>query len=161
MPADDPARRRLGPGAFAVTEAVMLNVAGLDVSYGHGASRFHAVKDLSLNVASGQAFGLVGESGSGKSTVLGAIAGLVRDWTGTMRLKDQALTKKRTLTQRREIQMVFQDPYGSLHPRHTISDALSEPAAIHGLDDIEDRVKQALTDVGLGPMHRFRFPHQL
>lgn len=144
-----------------MTEAVMLNVTGLDVSYGHRASRFHAVKDLSLDVAPGQAFGLVGESGSGKSTVLGAIAGLVRDWTGTMRLKGHALTKRRTLAQRRQIQMVFQDPYGSLHPRHTISDALSEPAEIHGLDDIEDRVKQALTDVGLGSMYRFRFPHQL
>jgi len=139
----------------------MLSVAGLDVSYGRGSTQFHAVKDLSLAVAPGHAFGLVGESGSGKSTVLGAIAGLVRDWTGTMRLKGQALTSKRTLAQRRQIQMVFQDPYGSLHPRHTISDALSEPAVIHGLDDVENRVKQALTDVGLGLMHRFRFPHQL
>jgi peptide/nickel transport system ATP-binding protein len=144
-----------------VTNGLMLRLLRLDVTYGHGATRFHAVKDLSLEVAHGEAFGLVGESGSGKSTVLGAIAGLVRDWTGAMRLKDQPLLRKRSLAQRRLIQMVFQDPYGSLHPRHTISDALTEPAIIHGLDNIEDRVKQALADVGLGPMHRFRFPHQL
>jgi peptide/nickel transport system ATP-binding protein len=144
-----------------MTGASMLRAENLDISYGAGAVRFHAVKGVSLAVAPGQAFGLVGESGSGKSTVLGAIAGLVRDWTGKMELKGAPLSKKRTMAQRRLIQMVFQDPYGSLHPRHTISDALTEPAVIHGLDSVQDRVKQALTDVGLGPMHRFRFPHQL
>ncbi len=142
-------------------QPTLLEVRDLDVSYGHGASRFHAVKTLSLAVAAGESFGLVGESGSGKSTVLGAIAGLVGDWSGAIRLGGQVLTARRSLAQRRRIQMVFQDPYGSLHPRHTVSDALSEPALIHGLDDVEERVKQALADVGLGPMHRFRFPHQL
>jgi peptide/nickel transport system ATP-binding protein len=57
--------------------------------------------------------------------------------------------------------MVFQDPYGSLHPRHTIDRVLSEPLAIHGFDDREQRVARALADVGLGPSFRFRMPHQL
>jgi peptide/nickel transport system ATP-binding protein len=57
--------------------------------------------------------------------------------------------------------MVFQDPYASLHPRHTVDKVLSEPLAIHGFDDAETRVEKALEDVGLGEGFRFRFPHQL
>ncbi len=57
--------------------------------------------------------------------------------------------------------MVFQDPYGSLHPRHTVDRVLSEPAAIHRIENAEERVLAVLADVGLGPMFRFRYPHQL
>lgn len=57
--------------------------------------------------------------------------------------------------------MVFQDPYASLHPRHTVDKVLSEPLAIHGFDDAEARIERALNDVGLGKGFRFRFPHQL
>jgi peptide/nickel transport system ATP-binding protein len=57
--------------------------------------------------------------------------------------------------------MVFQDPYGSLHPRHTVDRILSEPCAIQGLSDIDERVRAMLAEVGLGPRFRFRYPHQL
>ena len=57
--------------------------------------------------------------------------------------------------------MVFQDPYASLHPRHTVDRVLSEPLAIHGFDDAEARIERALNDVGLGRGFRFRYPHQL
>lgn len=57
--------------------------------------------------------------------------------------------------------MVFQDPFGSLHPRHTINDILGEPLAIHGVEDAEARILRALEEVGLGPEYRFRFPYQL
>jgi peptide/nickel transport system ATP-binding protein len=141
--------------------APMIGISDLCVSFGKGARRFDAVRSVTLEVAEGEAFGLVGESGSGKSTVLNAVAGLIGDSSGEIRIDGALLQPTRTRAQRRFLQMVFQDPYGSLHPRHTIDKVLSEPARIHGLTDIEQRVGRALADVGLKPEHRFRFPHQL
>ena len=139
----------------------MIEVDDLSVSFGAGKARVNAVKHVSFAVAPGESFGLVGESGSGKSTVVGAIAGLLDDWQGRIALNGQAVGRKRSLAQRKLVQMVFQDPYGSLHPRHTADRTLSEPAAIHRLAGIDELVRQGLTDVGLGPEHRFRYPHQL
>ncbi len=131
------------------------------VFYGKGARRIAAVRDVSLNVAEGEAFGLVGESGSGKSTVLRAIAGLIPHATGTVLLDGHDMGRRRTTAQRRMTQMVFQDPYGSLHPNHTVDQTLSMPIAIHKLGDADRRVPAALAEVGLGREHRFRYPHQL
>ena len=87
--------------------------------------------------AKGGAFGLVGESGSGKSTVLRAIAGLITDWSGQdPARRPAARPASQPGAERRKLQMVFQDPYGSLHPRHTIDRILSEPCRIHGLDRV-------------------------
>ncbi len=121
----------------------------------------HAVRDVSLAVRRGESFGLVGESGSGKSTVLRAIAGLARDWTGRIAVEGENLGARRTARFYETVQMVFQDPYGSLHPRHTVDGTLSEPGRIHGLANVDARVLELLRDVGLGPEFRFRFPHQL
>jgi peptide/nickel transport system ATP-binding protein len=120
-----------------------------------------AVREASFTVAPGESFGLVGESGSGKSTVLRAIAGLVGHAEGAIALDGKAVTQPRGRAFHKAVQMVFQDPYGSLHPRHTVDRILSEPAIIHGLPDVERRVDALLKDVGLGPSFRFRFPHQL
>ena len=139
----------------------MIEVDDLSVSFGAGKARVDAVKHVSFAVRQGESFGLVGESGSGKSTVVGAIAGLLDDWQGRIALNGQAVGRKRSLAQRKLVQMVFQDPYGSLHPRHTADRTLSEPAAIHRLAGVDALVRQGLTDVGLGPEHRFRYPHQL
>jgi len=139
----------------------MLNVTNLNVIFGHGAARNHAVKDVSFMVDRGESFGLVGESGSGKSTVLNCISGLLSNWTGTVEVDGSALTHKRHMSFYRKVQMVFQDPYGSLHPRHTIDQTLKEPIAIHRLGDANRRVDQVLGEVGLGPQFRFRYPHQL
>jgi peptide/nickel transport system ATP-binding protein len=139
----------------------MIAVEDLSVTFGMGRTRIDAVRGVSFAVAEGESFGLVGESGSGKSTVVGAIAGLLDHWHGAIALAGRPVGTRRALDQRRRVQMVFQDPYGSLHPRHTVDGALTEPAAIHGLDRIEERVARALADVGLGPEHRFRYPHQL
>jgi peptide/nickel transport system ATP-binding protein len=141
--------------------APMIEIDGLGISFGKGARRLNAVRDVSLSIAEGEAFGLVGESGSGKSTVLNAVAGLIGDYSGTIRIGGTTVAPSRSHAQRRLIQMVFQDPYGSLHPRHTVDKVLSEPARIHGLTEVERRVERALSDVGLKPEHRFRFPHQL
>ena len=139
----------------------ILEIDGLSVVFGHGETTVHAVRDIGFAVEQGESFGLVGESGSGKSTVLRAICGLAPVTEGTIRLAGQPLATPRTAAFYRRVQMVFQDPYASLHPRHTVDRVLSEPLAIHGFTDREARIERALTDVGLGSGFRFRYPHQL
>jgi peptide/nickel transport system ATP-binding protein len=121
---------------------------------------FSAVDRVSFEVAPGAAFGIVGESGSGKSTVLRAVCGLVRKSAGSVALVGGDAVPG-TPAFRRQVQMVFQDPYASLHPRHTVDRALAEPLAIHGIGDAERRIESALDAVGLGDGFRFRYPHQL
>jgi peptide/nickel transport system ATP-binding protein len=135
----------------------MIEIESLDVRFGN----FHAVREASFGVAAGEAFGLVGESGSGKTTVLKAIAGLIGHWQGRISVDGKPLGAKRSPVFRRQVQMIFQDPYGSLHPRHTVARTLAEPLAIHGLRDVGVRVERALRAVGLGPGFRYRYPHQL
>jgi peptide/nickel transport system ATP-binding protein len=135
----------------------MIEVEDLDVRFGD----VHAVKGISFTVPAGSSFGIVGESGSGKSTLLRALSGLNDDWTGTMRIAGQNLVPHRGKGFFRRVQMVFQDPYGSLHPRQTVDRALSEPLIVHGMDDHERRIVRALTEVALPPTVRFRYPHQL
>jgi peptide/nickel transport system ATP-binding protein len=123
---------------------------------------FVAVDDVSFDVAPGESFGIVGESGSGKSTVLRAICGLAPKAAGTVQLTGAGdLPAPGSKAFRRQVQMVFQDPYGSLHPRQTVDRILAEPLAIHGIGDAEARIERALQDVGLGTGFRFRYPHQL
>jgi peptide/nickel transport system ATP-binding protein len=128
---------------------------------GEGAARNLAVDRASFTVPEGGSFGLVGESGSGKSTVLRAIAGLIRDWTGSIAIEGENLGYLRERSFYRTVQMVFQDPYASLHPRHTVDRILSEPLTLHRFDRIEERIEEGLNDVGLGTGFRFRYPHQL
>ena len=139
----------------------MIRIDHLNVVFGRGRSTVHAVCDVSFAVRRGESFGLVGESGSGKSTVLRAIAGLVDDWTGTLEVAGTAQGRRRSRDFRRQVQMVFQDPYGSLHPRHTVDHILKEPLYIHRLEATDDRVVESLEEVGLDASFRFRFPHQL
>jgi peptide/nickel transport system ATP-binding protein len=135
----------------------MIEVAALYVRFGE----VEAVKDLSFTVARGESFGLVGESGSGKSTVLRALSGLNGDWTGRVVIDGDIMTPRRTKDFHRRVQMVFQDPYGSLHPRQTVDRLLSEPLLVHRMDNIERRIMRAMNEVALSPVVRFRYPHQL
>jgi peptide/nickel transport system ATP-binding protein len=137
--------------------AGMIEVDDLFVRFG----AVEAVRGLSFRVVEGESFGIVGESGSGKSTVLRALSGLNPDWTGRMRIAGQALTPRRSRDFFRRVQMVFQDPYGSLHPRQTVDRALSEPLLVHGIGDVEARILRALSEVALPAAARFRYPHQL
>jgi peptide/nickel transport system ATP-binding protein len=139
----------------------MLEANRLNLIFGTGLSKNHAVNDVSFSVARGESFGIVGESGSGKSTVLNCIAGLLDDWSGSISVDGEKLERKRGLNFYRRVQMVFQDPYSSLHPRHTIDTTLKEPLAIHRFDKPNERVEKALSEVGLDPRFRFRYPHQL
>ena len=141
-----------------MSASVGLEVKNLRVSF----DDFVAVSDTSFTVQAGESFGIVGESGSGKSTVLRAICGLAKRETGTVQLlgpAPQPLTGSKPF--RRLVQMVFQDPYGSLHPRHTVDRLLAEPLAIHGMCDEQARIERALDEVGLGQGFRFRYPYQL
>ena len=138
-----------------------IDITDLNVWFGSGTERVDAVRDVSLNVAKGSSLGLVGESGSGKSTILRAISGLVGSWTGTMHVGGETLGRKRTTHFYNSVQMVFQDPYASLHPRHSVDQVLSETLKLHGLKDIDRRIVKLLDDVGLGSSFRFRYPHQL
>nr|WP_306263455.1 ABC transporter ATP-binding protein [Pararhizobium sp. IMCC3301] len=133
----------------------------LNVWFGHGGARVDAVKDASFEVALGESFGLVGESGSGKSTILRAITGLAETWNGGIEIDGKALGATRDSEFYKTVQMVFQDPYASLHPRHTVDQVLSETLSLHRFDNIEIRIDKLLSDVGLGPSFRFRYPHQL
>ena len=140
----------------------MIEVSDLSVTFGRGANEVRAVRDVSFSVPEGSSFGLVGESGSGKSTVLRAICGLAPIGAGRVVVDGADLTgDRRDLAFARTVQMVFQDPYASLHPRHTIDAVLSEPLAIQRRGDRDARIARALEDVGLGRGFRFRYPHQL
>ena len=139
----------------------MIAIDGLDIVFGKGSRQFHAVRDFSIEIAEGESVGLVGESGSGKTTVLRALAGLVAPTAGTITIAGEAQDTRRNLAFRRRLQIVFQDPYGSLHPRHTIDQILREPLEIHRMKVSSRRILDALAEVGLGPEFRFRFPHQL
>jgi peptide/nickel transport system ATP-binding protein len=139
----------------------MIHVADLSVTFGHGRNAVQAVRGISFQVAEGESFGLVGESGSGKSTVLRALTGLNPDWSGRIEVAGQAQGARRDKAFYKSLQMVFQDPYGSLHPRHTVDRILAEPIAIHRLGETEERILKVLEEVGLGPRFRFRYPHQL
>ena len=142
-----------------------LRVQNLSVVY----DGFVAVDGVSFDIAPGESFGIVGESGSGKSTVLRAVCGLAPVADGQIALTtatatmtgDKALPAPGSKAFRRQVQMVFQDPYGSLHPRQTVDRILAEPLAIHGVADAEARIARALDEVGLGGGFRFRYPHQL
>ena len=135
----------------------MIEIEHLTVRFGPST----AVRDVSLTVNDGESFGLVGESGSGKSTLLRSIMNLNRDWDGRISINglDAHTTPRKRLA--REIQMVFQDPYASLHPRYVIGEQIAEPMRINGMANAERRTVELLELIGLGAKFRFRFPHEL
>lgn len=134
-----------------------IHLENLSISYG----TTPVVFDVDFSVAEGESFALVGESGSGKSTILKAISGLAPDWTGKISVLGKPRGHAPDRAFAKTCQMVFQDPYGSLHPRKTVDDCLAEPLAVHGIGGRDTRVKDMLDAVGLDQRFRFRFPHQL
>lgn len=139
----------------------MIQAQSLNLSFGIGAAQNQVLYDVALSVKEGASFGLVGESGSGKTTVLRCLAGQYRHWTGNLSIADVPLQHKIPKSHYQLVQMVFQDPYGSLHPRHTIDAALREPLSIHDIEDKDDRIHDILLKVGLNDGFRYRYPHQL
>jgi oligopeptide/dipeptide ABC transporter ATP-binding protein len=127
----------------------------------------HAVSGVSFTVAAGETLGLVGESGCGKSTTGRAVLQLHKPTSGSVRFDGRELTQlgSRELRGiRRDMQIVFQDPYASLNPRWQINDIVSEPFNIHGFEGgaaaKQQRVDELLELVGLNPEHRNRYGHE-
>ncbi|RKT75367.1 peptide/nickel transport system ATP-binding protein [Rahnella aquatilis] len=142
-------------------QKTMIDVRNLNLSFGEGAKTTQVLTDVNIAVREGEIFGLVGESGSGKTTVLKCLAGLFTHWKGELEIDGQQLEHRIGRERCRLVQMVFQDPYGSLHPRHTIGDILEEPLQIHRIDQREQRINTILEKVGLNRAFRSRYPHQL
>ena len=139
----------------------MITVDKLDVVYGVKEKSNHVVRGVSLTVNKGETLGIVGESGCGKSTLLRSLAGLEAGWTGSISFNGKPVGKTRSRDELKLAQMVFQDPYGSLHPRHRIGRALAEPVRAMGLGDGWSKVPAALQQVGLPAHFAERFPHEL
>lgn len=138
-----------------------IEVRNLSIDLGFGAAKRRILGDVSFSVEAGESFGLVGESGSGKSTILRCIAQLLKAWEGDILIAGQSVRDMPFDEYCRMVQMVFQDPYGSLHPRQSIRTALQEPLRIHRMDRQVERMERALIDVGLNPDFLSRYPHEL
>jgi peptide/nickel transport system ATP-binding protein len=117
--------------------------------------------NVSFSVEKGEVFGLVGESGSGKSTVLKCISGLYEHWQGVVAVRGANVSDLSRVTRSLKLQMVFQDPYGSLHPQKTIGSQLAEPLRIHRRSVKPQVLTDALGMVGLSAAFLHRYPHQI
>jgi len=140
-------------------------VRSLTVPFTHSRRERNVIDALELSVADGEIYGLMGPSGSGKSTLLRVLAGLNVTWRGEVTLLGQPLRAGHSFDRqlRREVQMVFQDPVASLHPRHTVERILLEPLLIEGRGRVQAlrHVYATLVEVGLEADHGRRYPHQL
>ena len=157
----------------SASEPALLEVAGLrkyfPVRSGLAArtvGQVHAVDGVSFSIANGETLGLVGESGCGKSTAGKAVLKLVEPTAGTIRLRGRDITRLNKAGMRplrREMQLIFQDPFSSLNPRMTAGAIVREPLWIHGIgtaSERNERVAQAFGRVGLRPEQASFFPHQ-
>jgi peptide/nickel transport system ATP-binding protein len=163
--------RLTAPPPRPVSSETILSIEGVNKTYrtggflGRGARVTHAVKDVSLQLPKGGTLGIVGESGSGKSTLARCIVRLIEPETGAIRLGSTnllSLTREELRRERARVQMVFQDPFGSLNPRRKAGDLVAQGPMIHGLSRTEanKRAKELFALVGLDPASTDRFPHE-
>ncbi|BEM53596.1 ABC transporter ATP-binding protein [Serratia marcescens] len=141
----------------------VIALENLSVSHRQGYELRTVVHEVNLRIEPGECFGLVGPSGCGKSSLLWVLAGLNGSWQGGFELLGRRLLPGQAFTGelRREVQMVFQDPYASLHPKHRLLRTLSEPLKLLKESDIERKISAGFRQVGLDPRLLDRYPHQL
>jgi peptide/nickel transport system ATP-binding protein len=141
----------------------MINVNELKVVFPVKGGVKTAVSGATFAIEEGETFSLIGASGCGKSTILRVLAGLQREWQGSVSLMGNTLAPGQVFRGdlRRNVQMVFQDPYASLHPNHTLWRTLSEPLIIHGEQVSRKKITGMLEEVGLPASALDRYPHQL
>ncbi|NIK10663.1 ABC transporter ATP-binding protein [Alkalibacillus almallahensis] len=134
--------------------------------FGKKVGAVKAVDDVSFTVNEGEILGIVGESGCGKSTTGKALLRLIEPTEGEVKFNDQDITQVNSEEMRqlrRDMQIIFQDPYASLNPRHTVEKIVAEPLLVHGMTNAKERkerVKELLEIVGLRAYHASRYPHQ-
>jgi glutathione transport system ATP-binding protein len=135
--------------------------------FGRVTHRVHAVEEVSFDIYPGETLALVGESGSGKSTIGRTLQQLIEPTGGTVRFDGRdmaAMSHGERRRLRQQIQYIFQDPFASLDPRHTVGYSIAEPIIVHGLirdrKAIDRRVQELLDQVGLQPQHATRYPHE-
>jgi peptide/nickel transport system ATP-binding protein len=145
----------------------LLKVEDLNVIYGHGSHALHAVKNVSFEISPSEIFGLVGESGCGKSSIGKTLIRLTDPSSGKILFKDidvATLQGKALKTYRQEVQMVFQDPYGSLNPRIKVGNAIVDVLKVHGIGTSNAERMGMVVDlfesVGLQADWAYRYPHQ-
>jgi peptide/nickel transport system ATP-binding protein len=149
--------------AQANAESAVLTLDNVVARYG----KIEVLHSINLQLEHHECLAVVGESGSGKTTTARSIAGLHRDWTGSIRLGDKELetaARSRDMESRRQIQYIFQNPYGSLNPRKTVGESVGQPLAVFGLAkgrDAESRVGEMLEQVSLSASYARRYPDQL
>jgi peptide/nickel transport system ATP-binding protein len=147
----------------AETTTAVLTLDNVVARYG----KIEVLHSINLQLEAHECLAVVGESGSGKTTTARSIAGLHRDWTGSIRLGDTELetaARSRSNESRRQIQYIFQNPYGSLNPRKTIGETVAQPLAVFGIArgrDAESRVGEMLEQVSLSASYARRYPDQL
>ncbi|PLP55602.1 peptide ABC transporter substrate-binding protein [Mesorhizobium loti] len=153
-------------------DAPLLQVEGLSKKFSVSGTwpwqkrTLSAVNDVSFSIDPGETLSLVGESGCGKSTAGRMLVGLTAPSSGRILFEGQDVSGQSASQQRamrRRIQLIFQDPYGSLNPRMTVGELIAEPALLHGLADhrgANDRVAELLGLVGLAKRHAGRYPHE-
>ena len=163
------------PEAYRFTgdpDSRFLTLNNISIAYGKKKNAFKAVDNVSLTVKQGEVLGLVGESGCGKTSLSHSIVRLVDIQQGQICLQKNALEKlsveelkgKALKATRKDIQMIFQDPYASLNPRMTVFNTLAEPLRLHGIanntDDLKNKVLTLMQDVGLEARWANKYPHE-
>ncbi|MDT5124418.1 MAG: peptide/nickel transport system ATP-binding protein [Mycobacterium sp.] len=155
-----------GDALLEVTDLVKHFPIKSGILFDREVGRVRAVDGVSLTLGEGETLGLVGESGCGKSTLCRAILQLTAPTSGSVRFGGEELVgrnRRQLRPIRRQMQMIFQDPYASLNPRKRVSQIIGEPMELHGLAggrDTNARVRDLLDRVGLPPEHADRFPHE-
>lgn len=154
--------------AEATVERPILEVKNLKKHFDVPAGKLHAVDDISFSIRQGRTLGMVGESGCGKSTTGRVLLRLHEATSGSVLFQGQEVTKASSEEMkglRARMQMIFQDPYASINPRHTVATIIGEPLRIFGktrsADELEDRVRSLMETVGLADRLYDAYPHEL